>query len=63
MSNIEILCCNNDLLKYHDYCKYYNIHFVTYSSEVQPNSQAYGNVLYHMSRNLDVFRMRALQFV
>ena len=53
MGDSKILCCNNHSLKYHNYCKYHDIHLVGYNSAVKLKLQAYGKVLYHMSRNFD----------
>ena len=52
--NIEILCYNNHPLKYHNYCKYYDIYLIDYNcySAVKTKSQAYSINLYHMSRNI-----------
>ena len=48
MGYIEILCYDNHLLKYHDYCKYGNIHSVGYKRVVELRSQVCGNFLMHV---------------
>ena len=42
ISDTEILCCNNLSLKYHNYCKYHDIHLLGYNSAVKLKSQACG---------------------
>ena len=55
MGDIEILSYNNHPPKYHNYyvriCN--DIHLVGYNSAVKLKLQAYGKVLYHMSRDFD----------
>ena len=55
MGDIEIFCCHNHPLKYHNYCKYDNVHLVGYNFAIKLNSQTYGIILYHLSRNFDIF--------
>ena len=61
--DIEILCYDNHPLKYHDYCKYHDIYLIGYNSAVKTKSHACSINIYHMSRNVDVFRLYAMQFV
>ena len=63
MGDIELLCCDNHPLKYHNHCKYHDIHLVGYNSTVKLKTKAYGIILCHMSRNFDVFRVYGLQLV
>ena len=63
MGDIEILYCDNHPLKYHNYCKYREIHLIGCNSIIKLKSQAYGTILYYILRDFDVFRVSALQFI